>query len=203
MARKFKVGDKVVLNKKSQFYGQGSSNPKALQGTISHILPESSLPYSVRWSNRLTNSYLAKDLDKVVVEVSVKAKTYKSIYEQLMAESKLEVGDVVKVTHSVPDCDLGWDNYWVDDMNDYVGKEYTITGGIGIDTEGSVYLDNNWGFPIHVLKFVRKPVKSKTMQLTKSYEATVSPTDIRVGCQTITYKKFDELVKLVNELRAK
>ena len=39
------------------------------------------------------------------------------------------------------------------------------------------------------------------MQLTPSYEAIVESEGIKVGCQTITYEKFDELTTLVNQFK--
>lgn len=41
----------------------------------------------------------------------------------------------------------------------------------------------------------------RKMQLTSEYEAVVEDTYIQVGCQKITFEKFDELAKIVAKVR--
>lgn len=51
-------------------------------------------------------------------------------------------------------------------------------------------------------KIISAPIiESFTMQLTNNYEAEVTKDGITVGCQEITFEKFDELSELVKQVR--
>jgi signal peptidase I len=122
MNNKFKVGDLVMISKSSSWYGISYNNPQDIKGKVTRIRWEDdSLPYYVEWSNRGENGYNASDL--ILVE-DVKEKT---IHDILVERSTLEVGDVVKVTHKVPDNDLGWKSSWMGSMYDAIGKECIVT----------------------------------------------------------------------------
>lgn len=62
----------------------------------------------------------------------------------------------------------------------------------------------NWTTQFKDIKNTLLKPTSITMEyLTKDYHATISSDGIAVGCQLITFEKFDELVELVSEFRAK
>lgn len=69
---------------------------------------------------------------------------------------------------------------------------------------GSIEYDNqdqtlNWSTQFKKIKeFV---LKKNTMKLTNDYDAEVTDDGIKVGCQLITFDKFDELAKLVKNNR--
>ena len=42
-------------------------------------------------------------------------------YEKIEKALDLKVGDVVKISHSVPSHRAGWNNQWEEDMDDYIG----------------------------------------------------------------------------------
>jgi hypothetical protein len=48
--------------------------------------------------------------------------------------------------------------------------------------------------------YSRKP--KITVEEIAGYDAVVSEDGIKVGCQTISFEKFDELVKAVNKIRS-
>jgi len=197
MNKKFKVGDKVMISNASEYYGISKNNPKDVEGVITSINVHGSLPYYVEWSNGGTNSYDALDLVKVE-EVEEKEK---SIHDILVERSTLEVGDTVIVTHKVPSYDLGWDNSWRGGMDDAIGKECVVTevpysSGVRLDRKG-----NDYYYPLQSVQFVRKAPKTEKVTLTKDYDAVVSKDDIKVGCQTITFKAFDELASAVAKMR--
>lgn len=196
--RKFKVGDRVKIKPASEYFVDCDSyNPKNTEGVIEGVVGSLSNIILVQWSNGRQNSYNPGDLELIN---PVKRKTIKTIYQQLVEQSTLLIGDIVKVTHKVPSYDLGWGNTWVEEMDEYVGGEYRI----GRIVDGRVKLGGIiYSFPIHVLQLVRRKKAPVTMKLTKDYDAVISEDDIKVGCQTITFEAFDKLVKAVNKMRSR
>jgi hypothetical protein len=69
MKKEFKVGDKVVISKKSKFYGDHYSNPIDVDGTITRIKDDdyddryNTLDIKVEWDNGMKNSYNEVDLE--------------------------------------------------------------------------------------------------------------------------------------------
>jgi len=196
MNKKFKVGDEVMISESSIYYGRSKCNPKDVEGVIISILGEGS--HWVQWSNGGYNKYKASDL--IMVE-EVKKKEKKSIHGILVERSTLEVGDIVKVTHRVPSYDLGWENSWCDDMLYAIGEECSVIDGP--DGKGVQLNDGgaNYRYPLQSVQFVRKAPKTEKVILTKDYDAVVSKEGIKVGCQTITFKAFDELAEAVAKMR--
>jgi hypothetical protein len=197
MNNKFKVGDKVMIDKSSDYYGSDEYNPKDVEGVITDITNSRCLPYGVNWSDGTRNKYNASDLIKVEEVEEVE----KSIHDILVERSTLEVGDVVMVTHKVPDYDLGWKCSWREGMDDAIGEECVVTGapyssGVILDGKG-----NDYYYPLQSVQFVRKVPKTEKVTLTKDYDAVVSKDDIKVGCQTITFKAFDKLAEAVAKMR--
>jgi hypothetical protein len=197
MNKKLREGDKVMIDKSSEYYGISRSNPKDVEGVITSINDGEDLSHYVAWSNGGTNSYDASDLIKVE-EVKEKEK---SIHDILVERSTLEVGDVVMVTHKVPCHDLGWDNSWSKNMDDAIGEECSVidgpdSSGVRLDGKG-----NGYYYPLQSVQFVRKRPKTEKVTLTEDYDAIVSEDNIEVGCQTITFQAFDELAKAVAKIR--
>ena len=64
---KFKVGDRVRIDKNSDWYDQGNSNPINIDGVITDFIDED-LGIMVNWSNGETNSYNERDLILVGAE---------------------------------------------------------------------------------------------------------------------------------------
>jgi len=64
----------------------------------------------------------------------------------------------------------------------------------------NTYADGyNW--PEDATKVLEVITPAKTMTLTDDYQASVTPTGIVVGCQTITWEKFDELSEIAKKIR--
>ena len=196
MNNKFKVGDKVMINESSEYYGISKNNPKDVEGVITSINEDEDLSHYVAWSNGGTNSYNASDL------IMVEEVKEKSIHDILVERSTLEVGDIVKVTHEVPSNDLGWPNCWLSSsMNKAIGEECIITeapcsSGVRLGEQGNYYY-----YPLQSVRLVRKAPKKINVRISKDYIAEVTEKDIRVGCQTITFTAFDELAAAVAKMR--
>lgn len=128
---------------------------------------------------------------------------YRHVYEILVNASTLQVGDIVEVTHIVPDYDLGWANIWVEEMDKSVGEQFTISE---IDNRRGCMLRNekdgsfSYSFPVHVLKFISKGPEFKQIRINDDHIAKVFSDRIEVGRQVITLAKFNELAKLVKEM---
>lgn len=81
-----------------------------------------------------------------------------TLNEYLKAQAKcgIKVGDTVKVLRKAEDGEQGWDNAWVGDMNDMIGRRYKVMeitgGGIQLRTPA---LRFTLGFPYFVLQKVK------------------------------------------------
>ena len=79
-------------------------------------------------------------------------------YEKRQRECGLKVGDFVKILRKAKDDENGWDNYWPEEADTWVGK----TGEIIEDGEGvglKVFLEEEndwWFFPYFVLEKVEE-----------------------------------------------
>lgn len=157
------------------------------------------------------DSFLASDVEPYIDVQPV----YGSIYARIQAESTFEVGDLVTVTHKVPQNDLGWQNSWMHGMDivldkpnwhlqiKYIDKAAGITLA-RVDDHGNPMPDFaplSMNYPVHVLKLVSKAPKFNEVRISEDYTAKVFSDRIEVGCQKISLSKFDELVKLVNQMR--
>lgn len=198
MNKKLKVGDKVMISVSSDYYGISRSNPKDVEGVITGIEgEEGSLPYYVDWSDGTRNNYEASDLIKVEEVKEVE----KSIHDILVERSTLEVGDIVKVTHKVPDYDLGWDNSWTMGMDDAIGWECTVISkpssqGVRLDDRGEDY-----NYPLQSVQLVCKGPKPIHVHISDDYIAEVTKKGIKINDQMITFEDFDELAKAVAKIR--
>lgn len=71
MAKQFKVGDKVMLKKSSQYYGADTSyNPRKVEGEVTRddLTGEGNHPIHVKWANGNQNVYNSVDLKSSLKE---------------------------------------------------------------------------------------------------------------------------------------
>ena len=97
-------------------------------------------------------------------------------YEKRQRECGLKVGDFVKILRKAKDDENGWDNYWPEEADTWVGKTGEIIedgGGVGL----KVFLEEEndwWFFPYFVLEKVEdketpkhvEPVRKEEKKLT-------------------------------------
>ena len=93
-------------------------------------------------------------------------------YEERQAECGLEVGDFVKILRKAKDDENGWDNYWPEEADTWVGKTGEIIedgGGVGL----KVFLEEEndwWFFPYFVLEKVEDKETPKHVEPVKQEE---------------------------------
>lgn len=130
-----------------------------------------------------------------------------TIQEQILESLDLKVGDIVKVTHAVPDYHLGWGAIWnAERMDRVVGKEgvvKAVSGDKGVRIDFASEGINGFIFPAQTIEFVKRGPEYKEMKISKDYDAKVYKDKIVVGCQTISITDFKKLQKLVNEMTKK
>jgi hypothetical protein len=93
-------------------------------------------------------------------------KTAEGLYQMTVDLLAFEVGDIVRVTHKVPDNYNGWQNSWSDSMDSFIGREYKI---IGIyETGFQLEYTDGYKFPIYSLELVRRkePICTHTLSFT-------------------------------------
>ena len=80
--------------------------------------------------------------------------TNREAYLQLQESSGIKVGDFVKVLRKAKTNEMGWDNGWDEDMDQYVGQVFRVqyVGPYGIGLEKTLY-----EFPFFVLERVDPP----------------------------------------------
>lgn len=122
----------------------------------------------------------------------------RNAYLTLNKLSEVEVGSLVRVLRAFKDGELGCEIPWDEDMQEYVGQEYIVTGSY---TEGEYELDHNYVWPFFALEVVGK---SLSMEV-GDYTATVADDGktVEVGCQTITAENVFALADLMREQMAK
>lgn len=106
----FCVGDRVRIAKTSPYYGiyvfSKNSNPKDIDGTISHIPAKlastDNMPIQVEWDNGTHNVYSSNDLQMSDEQVSTKTRVFKVddllvINEENNASHQFKVNEIVTV----------------------------------------------------------------------------------------------------------
>lgn len=185
-ANEFKLGDTVKLT--------GNSVVLKNTGVIAIAPFKTGGDTTVNWS-------IKSDLELIT---ETKIEKTMTIQEQIIKELGLQVGDTVKITHKVPNSNLGWLGGWVSDMDNTIGKEGTVMSisptNVAIKVEDVRMI---YAYPAQVLEFVSRGPEYKEMKISKDYSAKVYADKIKVGCQTISIEDFKKLQKLVNEMTKK
>ena len=110
-------------------------------------------------------------------------------YEAMQKECGIEVGDKVKVLREACDDEMGWDNAWLPEMSDAVGKIYVVADAhtyCGIVIRLGKY-DTRYRFPFFVLELVEKFKKEEE----EIMEVTVQDVEDKFGCRVKIIKEED------------
>ena len=97
-------------------------------------------------------------------------------YEKHQRECGLKVGDFVKILRKAKDDENGWDNYWPEEADTWVGKTGEIIedgGGVGL----KVFLEEEndwWFFPYFVLEKVEDKETPKHVDPVKQEEKKIT-----------------------------
>jgi len=73
----------------------------------------------------------------------------KKAFKVLGKESNIKKGDTVKVLRTAKNYEMGWNDSWRWEMNEYVNKEFKVAEIL----KGSVRLNDFW-FPFFVLEII-------------------------------------------------
>lgn len=105
--------------------------------------------------------------------------------------NNLQVGDRVLVTRKCSDLDNGWKNTWVDNMDDHIGKIFTIQA---IESTGVSFKEDGlygYKFPPHVL--VKVDLKSQPKEF-RGYQVVYYGDKVHIGCKFITKVFLERLL---------
>lgn len=95
----------------------------------------------------------------------------------------LKVGDYVKVTRKAEDYEVGWNSFWLGEMDSLVGHIYTILHDEGEEGFGIKVHSTNYILPWFVLEKVTAPKKDLAFTLLDGLD---------FGCQQDNVKKLIE-----------
>lgn len=191
---------------------------------VTHIVPDHDLGWKLFWPSDM-NDYVGKEFTVLDINESYGVKVgerlsrwvpfqvvekVESIEEEniqieLIKSLNLKKGDIVKITHKVPDKSLGWTADWIPHMDEWVGKECVVETiyndedcvGISLYKKDGASWDK-YSFPAQCLQVIeRDPIKK--VKISESYTAQIYPGEkIVVGCQTITKDIFEQIQKEFN-----
>lgn len=141
----------------------------------------------------------------------------KSAYKVLAKASKIKVGDSVTIIATAESNQMGWNNLWVDDMDDFVGMRGTVRhGDIGegfdvvFDSDNPSTCDESWRFPFFVLRREKPTVKvvklsngtAKVQQINGQYKVTNVSFDLTVEDLDVLAKAIRQFQKEVESFTA-
>lgn len=141
----------------------------------------------------------------------------KSAYKTLAKASKIKVGDSVTVIATAESNQMGWNNLWVDDMDDFVGMRGTVRHvdigegfDVVFDSGNPSTCDESWLFPFFVLRREKPAVKvvnlsngtAKVQQLDGKYKVTNVSFDLTVEDLDVLAKAVRKFQKEVESFKA-
>ena len=126
-------------------------------------------------------------------------KTPQGLYDMHLDMLDLKIGDVVKVTHKVPDHYMGWSNDWASEMDNMVGKEYTVER-IADDRKGIQLKETYCSFPPYVLEFIKHEVKTHSCHIVDALATMEEGSDIIKISKPIEYLTGNDVMWLVHLL---
>ena len=135
----------------------------------------------------------------------------RSAYKTLAKASKIRVGDTVTVISTAESNQMGWNNLWVGDMNDFVGTRGTVQrADIGEGFDVVFEHDESWRFPFFVLRREKPVVKTvklsngtaKVQRFDGQYKVTNVSFDLTVEDLDVLAKAVRKFQKEVESFKA-
>ena len=141
----------------------------------------------------------------------------KSAYKALAKASKIKVGDTVSVIATAESEQMGWNNLWVDDMDNFVGMRGTVRhGNIGegfdvvFDSGKPNEIDDSYWFPFFVLRREKPAMKvvnlsngtAKVQRFDDQYKVTGVDFGLTVEDLTVLAKAVRKFQKEVESFKA-
>ena len=140
-----------------------------------------------------------------------------SAYEVLAKASPFKIDDTVTVVARAETQQMGWDNCWISDMDNFVGRTGTVIetdsgDGVGVlfDSGDPRTCDDNFHFPFFVLrrsvptvKLVRLPNGTATIRrIDDQYKVTDVDFGLTVEDLTVLAKAVRKFQKEVESFKA-
>lgn len=122
-----------------------------------------------------------------------------SLHQMALQALNLKEGDIVKITHKVPDGNGGWQNTWSNNMDEFIDTNHEVGADTDNDNTVGVNIDG-YSFPAQCLELVRRALEYKELKLNDTYTAKIYKTHIQVGCQRISMNVAKKLVKIIENM---
>ena len=141
----------------------------------------------------------------------------KSAYKTLSKASKIKVGDSVTIIATAESNQMGWNNLWVDDMDDFVGMRGTVRHidigegfDVVFDSGNPSTCDESWRFPFFVLRREKPAVKvvklangtAKVQRFDGKYKVTNVSFELTVEDLDVLSKAVRKFQKEVESFKA-
>ncbi len=135
-----------------------------------------------------------------------------SAYRVLAKASPFKIDDTVTVVARAETQQMGWDNCWIGDMDEFVGRTGTV---IGTDSGTGVHVlfdsgDHSYHFPFFVLRREKPSVKvvklsggtAKVQRFDDQYKVTIVDFDLTVEDLDVLAKAVRKFQKEVESFTA-
>lgn len=179
----------MIKGKLYRYAGKGVGGMGFKDGkNYHHIQGEHTFNYGEGAGGKDCHYFEVYDEEKEAKELSDR-----ELYTQMQKLSGFKEGDRVKIVRGFKGHEWGANCGYFQELNDWIGKEVTITNIIdtGMEVEGE------WWFPFFCFELVKRSVEVK---LNKEYTAIVAgdKQTVTVGCQVFSREKILELAKELN-----
>jgi hypothetical protein len=120
---------------------------------------------------------------------------------QIMSEFKF--GDRVLVTRKAKNYENGWNNIWLEEMDNLVGKVSTVIS-FPLLENGGIRLENYYCYPEFVLVKVSDPITYENTAITNfhGYSVRYDKDMVHIGCKSFSKREIaallDKFINVVN-----
>jgi hypothetical protein len=113
---------------------------------------------------------------------------------QIMSEFKF--GDRVLVTRKAKNYENGWNNIWLEEMDNLVGKVSTVIS-FPLLENGGIRLENYYCYPEFVLVKVSDPITYENTAITNfhGYSVRYDKDMVHIGCESFSKAEIQKLLE--------
>lgn len=124
-------------------------------------------------------------------------------------KTKFKKGQRVLIMRRAESHARGWDNNWVGEMDEFIGKIARVVSDDGADGVLLACPGCEYWFPHFVLRRATSrtkefaPPKPVEFRLNDQYTARITRDEVIVGCQSFTHEKIAALAKACARVRGR